>query len=46
MSGLDFYNDNDPAACAWIEQLIAAGLIPPGRVDALRRAHALREAAA
>ena len=33
MSGLDFYNDNDPAACAWIEQLIAAGLIPPGRVD-------------
>lgn len=33
MSGLDFYNDNAPAACAWIEQLIAAGLIPPGRVD-------------
>ena len=28
-----YYNDNDPEACAWTRELIAAGLIPDGRVD-------------
>ncbi len=28
-----YYNDNDPKACAWLRELIAAGLIPDGRVD-------------
>jgi len=26
------YNDNDPKVCAWLEQLILAGLIAPGTV--------------
>jgi DNA (cytosine-5)-methyltransferase 1 len=29
----NYYNDNDPKACAWIRELIAAGEIPPGDVD-------------
>jgi DNA (cytosine-5)-methyltransferase 1 len=28
-----YYNDNDPRACAWLRELIADGLIPPGDVD-------------
>jgi hypothetical protein len=28
-----YYNDADPAACAWLRDLIAAGLLPPGEVD-------------
>lgn len=31
--GINYYNDNDPKACAWLRELIAAGLIPDGRVD-------------
>lgn len=31
--GLNFYNDFDEATCAWIEGLIAAGVIPDGVVD-------------
>lgn len=30
---MNFYNDNDPDNCAWLRNLIDAGLIPPGRVD-------------
>lgn len=30
---MNYYNDNDPAACAWLRELIAAGLIPQGVVD-------------
>jgi DNA (cytosine-5)-methyltransferase 1 len=30
---MNFYNDNDPKAAAWLRQLIADGLIPPGDVD-------------
>jgi DNA (cytosine-5)-methyltransferase 1 len=30
---VNYYNDNDPKACAWIHQLITDGLIPPGDVD-------------
>ena len=29
-----YYNDADPAACAWLRELIAAGLLPAGEVDA------------
>lgn len=29
---MNFYNDIDPKACAWTEELIKAGLIPPGHV--------------
>jgi len=29
-----YYNDADPAACAWLRELIAAGLLPDGEVDA------------
>ena len=29
-----YYNDADPAACAWLRELIAAGLLPTGEVDA------------
>jgi DNA (cytosine-5)-methyltransferase 1 len=29
---LNLYNDNDPAVCAWVENLVAAGRIPPGDV--------------
>ena len=28
-----YYNDSDPAACAWLRELIAAGLLPAGEVD-------------
>lgn len=28
-----YYNDFDPGACAWLEELIRADLIPPGEVD-------------
>lgn len=28
-----YYNDADPATCAWLRELIAAGLLPPGEVD-------------
>lgn len=28
-----YYNDNDPYCCAWLRNLIAAGLIPDGEVD-------------
>jgi DNA (cytosine-5)-methyltransferase 1 len=30
---VNYYNDNDPQACAWLRELIAAGAIPPGHVD-------------
>jgi len=30
---LNYYNDNDPKACAWLRELIAAGEIAPGVVD-------------
>ena len=36
MSGrarMNYYNDNDPKACAWLRELIAERLIPPGDVD-------------
>lgn len=28
-----YYNDNDPKICAWLRELMADGLIPPGDVD-------------
>ena len=28
-----YYNDADPAACAWLRELISAGLLPAGEVD-------------
>ncbi|MCA8878343.1 MAG: DNA cytosine methyltransferase [Rhodobacteraceae bacterium] len=28
-----YYNDTDPAACAWLRELIATGLLPDGEVD-------------
>jgi DNA (cytosine-5)-methyltransferase 1 len=28
-----YYNDNDPKACAWLRELIAAGELPQGDVD-------------
>jgi len=33
MTGPVYYNDNDPAACAWLRELIAAGELPQGDVD-------------
>jgi DNA (cytosine-5)-methyltransferase 1 len=30
---MNYYNDNDPKACAWLRELIAAGEIAPGHVD-------------
>lgn len=30
---MNYYNDNDPKACAWIRELIAEKLIPPGHID-------------
>ena len=30
---MNFYNDNDPRACAWLRELIRAGEIPPGDVS-------------
>jgi hypothetical protein len=35
-----YYNDADPAACAWLRELIAAGFLPLGATEptlALRR---------
>lgn len=29
-----YCNDADPAACTWLRELIAAGLLPAGVVDA------------
>ena len=31
--GLNFYNDIDPKACAWLSELMAHGLIPLGVID-------------
>lgn len=28
-----YYSDADPAACAWLRELLAAGLLPAGDVD-------------
>ena len=28
-----YYNDADPAVCAWLRELVAAGLLPAGDVD-------------
>jgi DNA (cytosine-5)-methyltransferase 1 len=30
---LNYYNDNDPGVCDWLENLIAAGRLPDGVVD-------------
>ncbi|MES2342354.1 MAG: DNA cytosine methyltransferase, partial [Pseudomonadota bacterium] len=30
---MDYYGDNDPGACEWIRELMAAGLVPEGVVD-------------
>lgn len=30
---MNFYNDFDPNACAWLEELVFQGLIPQGVVD-------------
>ena len=30
---MNFYNDIDPKACAWLGELMASGLIPPGVID-------------
>jgi len=30
---MNYYNDNDPTAAAWLRSLVAAGRIPPGVVD-------------
>lgn len=30
---VDYYNEFDPNAAAWIRELIAAGLVPEGVVD-------------
>lgn len=30
---VNYYNDNDPRAAAWLRELIAAGHLPPGTVD-------------
>lgn len=30
---MNFYNEHDPKAAAWLRQLIAEGLIPDGIVD-------------
>jgi hypothetical protein len=28
-----YYNDNDPACCAWLAELMKEGLISHGRID-------------
>lgn len=33
MKKWNYYNDNDPFACAWARELIKAGLVPDGEVD-------------
>jgi DNA (cytosine-5)-methyltransferase 1 len=30
---MNYYNEIDPAAAAWLRQLVALGLIPAGDVD-------------
>ena len=30
---MNYYNDNDKKVCRWLENLIGAGLLPPGDVD-------------
>jgi DNA (cytosine-5)-methyltransferase 1 len=30
---VNYYNENDPKAAAWLRELIKAGLIPAGEVD-------------
>lgn len=30
---MNYYNDNDPRACAWLRELISARELPPGNVD-------------
>ena len=30
---MNYYNDNEPFVCEWLTNLIAHGLIPPGKVD-------------
>lgn len=30
---MNYYNDNDPRICAWLQQLVKAGHIPDGDVD-------------
>lgn len=30
---MNYYNENDPKAAAWLRELIAAGELPPGTVD-------------
>jgi len=30
---MNYYTDNDPKICAWLEELVKAKLIPPGKVD-------------
>jgi len=30
---MNYYNEHDPKAAAWLRELISAGLIPPGQVD-------------
>jgi DNA (cytosine-5)-methyltransferase 1 len=30
---VNYYNDNDPKAAAWLRELIKQNLIPPGDVD-------------
>lgn len=33
MTSVAYYNENDPKCCAWLAELMAAGLIAPGRID-------------
>ena len=33
MSADVYYNENNPFAATWLEELVAAGALPPGRVD-------------
>lgn len=30
---MNYYNDNDPKVCRWLEELISGGHLPPGDVD-------------
>ncbi len=30
---MNYYNEHEPSAAAWLRELIAAGVIPPGEVD-------------
>ena len=33
MKAMNYYNEHDPKAAAWLRELIKAGLIAPGVVD-------------